>query len=669
VDNSNESERLKSRRKLKLICIDFETYFSKEYSLLSGTYKITARYLRANQFKVQGVAIKVGSDPTYWVRERDVAREFKKLDELYGWGNTAMLGHNLLFDGGILAWHYGYVPALYVDTLGMSRALIGGALKRHSLDNVGTFLGLGGKENANYLDEVKGVFSLSDLQQTKLGLYAVRDADLTKQVFDIFQQDFPKGEYAIVDWCVRCAVLPKLEIDLARAQVLVEYEERRKADIIGDLGLTALTLNSNARFAALLGPELERVGLELPMKARAKTAKTPGMTYAFAQSDLAFQELLSHDDDIIRTLVEARLQTKGTLVQSRAKNMLAVGLENDGLWPVGLNYSGASQTHRFSGNNFSGSAPQNLSRDGPLRSLIIAPKGHVVVSTDSSQIELRIAAMLTGEHKLAAALARGEDYYSYMASRIYGYEVVKGVHKSERQVGKVAVLSCGYGAGVAAYVKMVYAQTKMRIEVELARVAVAAFRAELPGYQRMWKTCDAILKFWAEERVPLDHYLEAFTQVEGLVVGLNEITLPSGLKLKYPDMRHIFDEDNGKYTYAFYSQAPVKSKVRDGWSCQTIYGAQLFENICQALAREVMTDKLKSLYHLWPCALQVHDELVFVAPLNEAELAVKRAQKEMSTPVSWWSSLPLDAETGFGLQYGGSKMSAKEISNRTEWNI
>jgi len=57
----------------------------------------------------------------------------------------------------------------------------------------------------------------------------------------------------------------------------------------------------------------------------------------------------------------------------------------------------------------------------------------------------------------------------------------------------------------------------------------------------------------------------------------------------------------------------------------------------------------------YPVVLQVHDELVFTAPIEEAEEAVAYAVKVMSTPPKWAPELPVACEAGVGPTYGDAK--------------
>ena len=56
-------------------------------------------------------------------------------------------------------------------------------------------------------------------------------------------------------------------------------------------------------------------------------------------------------------------------------------------------------------------------------------------------------AWLADEDDLLDQFRNGDDIYSNLASRIYGFPVNKHDHPTERFVGKTAVLGLGYGMG------------------------------------------------------------------------------------------------------------------------------------------------------------------------------------------------------------------------------
>jgi DNA polymerase len=87
-----------------------------------------------------------------------------------------------------------------------------------------------------------------------------------------------------------------------------------------------------------------------------------------------------------------------------------------------------------------------------------------------------------------------------------------------------------------------------------------------------------------------------------------------------------------------------------------IYGGKLCENITQALARIVVTDQMLAADDYLTSiggriVLQVHDELVGIAPQANPDQTINKMYDIMRTPPVWASALPLDAEGGYADNY------------------
>ncbi len=84
-----------------------------------------------------------------------------------------------------------------------------------------------------------------------------------------------------------------------------------------------------------------------------------------------------------------------------------------------------------------------------IRRAFVAEKGFELLSLDYSQIELRIAAFLSGDEKLIAIFKAGEDVHSAVASAVFGVPQ-KDVTKEMRRRAKVINFGVMYGMGVNA---------------------------------------------------------------------------------------------------------------------------------------------------------------------------------------------------------------------------
>lgn len=618
---------------MKMIVLDFETYYSSDYSLRKMT---PVEYILDPRFETIGCAVKEGDGKSFWLTHEELIVYLAGLPD-----KVCIISHNALFDMCVLAWRYNYVPHLMIDTMGMARAVLQCKLRRLSLEYIAEHLGIGLKGKTVHKVAGMGLAAIKAAGfYDEYAEYSCNDADLCWDIYRrIRDMGFPVSEVAVMDTVLRCAVKPKFELDRTLlAQHLNDTIEAKRQLMEGTLAhATRDDLMSNDRFAALL----KLLGVDPPMK----TSLATGLpTYAFAKTDPEFIALEEHDDPRVQALVAARLGIKSTIEETRTQRLINIANltwpgNTAAMLPVALRFSGA-HTHRLSGDwqlNL-----QNLpSRvNNTLRRAIVAPKGKVVVAVDASQIEARIAAWYCGQDDMVHAFANKEDIYSSFASTVFGYPVNKKEHPSERFIGKTGILGLQYGLGWMKFQKTVALQSKAQVGTEImltdeeaARV-VALYRSTYNRVPAKWRFLDQMIA-----------RMSAGTDLEDgpLQFMKEKILLPSGLYLYYHDLRNEPDTGNWRFTY--------------GGNPKFLYGGKLLENIIQALARICVMDaavRVRRKYG-FELALQVHDELVYVVDEADAPGVVEAVIAEMRTPPTWGLDIPLDAEGGIGYSYGDAK--------------
>ena len=428
---------------MNLITIDFETYYSKTFSLSKLS---TEEYIRDPQFEVIGVAVKVDDGETEWFSgTRD---ELGKYLRKFNWSTSYLLAHNTMFDGAILQWFFKISPKKYLDTLSMARAIhgvdAGGSLKALAERYA---IGQKGEEVVNALSKKREDFTPEELE--RYASYCRNDVELTRKLFDQMVKSFPVSELELIDMTLRMFTHPVLTVNEAMLEEKLEDLKAEKLRLLGTLKdrlkcadeeEVRKKLASNNQFASVL----EDLNVEPPKKISVTTGKE---TWALAKNDQGFIALTEHEDTFIQQLCAVRLGTKSTLEESRIQRFIDVGKRNKSRVPIPLKYYGA-HTGRWSGQdkvNF-----QNLpSRDKNKKTLkraICAPEGYFVVNCDSSQIEARVLAWLSGQKNLVEQFAKGEDVYSKFATSVYEREISKD-DPVERFVGKTCILGLGYGTG------------------------------------------------------------------------------------------------------------------------------------------------------------------------------------------------------------------------------
>ncbi len=408
----------------------------------------------------------------------------------------------------------------------------------------------------------------------------------------------------------------------------------------------------------------------------------------------------------VRELIAIRLEASTTSTSKYKK--LVNGVNEDGRLRGTLQYGGAVRTLRWAGRTFQPQNLPRPTHDqeeiefaidmlmndclhllsdetmkltsSALRSSIITEEGNKLVVADLSNIEGRKAAWLAGETWKIKAFSDfdsgvGHDLYALAYARAFGItpeEVIdnkKNGDGSMRQVGKVMELALGYGGGVGAFVSMaiVYGMDlKQLAKKALPNIPFPILKKSEAWYETSKKNkqlyglskdvflaCDSLKRLWRESQNEIATYwweledcFRDAVETEGVRFQARKIymarqgawlkvRLPSGRLLCYPNC-HI--DEKGKLTYM-----GVNSYTRR-WERISTYGGKIFENICQAAARDVLAANMQAVEDAgYPIVLTVHDELITETP-DLPEYTVKELSNLMATVPKWAEGLPLAAD-------------------------
>ena len=617
---------------MQIVTLDFETYYDVGFSLSGIT---TEEYIRDERFQVIGVGIKIEEGETKWYSGDQVKPALDQID----WKNSALLCHNTQFDGGILSFRYGIIPALYLDTLGMARAI-------HGVDVGGSLaflvekynLGVKGTEVVNA--KGKRLEDFTPIELSAYGSYCVNDVELTYKLFEIFAPLFPQTEIHLIDVTLRMYTDPLLEVDDALLQARLEEVQLEKSELLQGLmsklqcdteECVRAKLASNKQFAEIL----EELGVVVPTKTSPATGKE---TYALAKGDQGFLDLLEHEDPFIQQLCTVRLGTKSTIEESRIERFISIGARNKGKLPIPLKYYGA-HTGRWAGSdkvNFQ-NLPARDKKKKALKNAVIAPDGYKVINADSSQIEARVLVWLAGQDNVVQWYREDRDVYCEFATKVYDRPITKR-DKTERAVGKTCILGLGYGTGWAKLQQTLKLAAGVSLNEEECKNLVKVYRDINSKVIDLWRNCDDALQAmasWNEGSKP--YYLDKHNL---LLVNNEGIRLPNGLYIRYPGLTWDTSEAKSKFVY----------KSRRGFI--SVWGGSVVENIVQALARIIIGEQMLIVNRKYRPVLTVHDAIVNVVPEKEVDEAMKYITDTMSTPPDWAKDLPVACEAHHGYSYG-----------------
>lgn len=606
---------------MKIIALDFETYYDREYSLSKIT---TEEYIRDERFETIGVGVKEDGQDAVWVSgTRDKIKTF--LDSL-NLHEHLVLAHNAVFDAAILNWRFDIRPRGWLDTLSMARALhtveVGG-----SLAALAAYYKLGekGTEVVQALGKRRTDFTAVDL--AAYGEYCKNDCELTLELFKVLSQGFNKDELKLIDLTIRMFSEPVLELDVnALLDHIHEVQVEKKKLLDAVTMVDKDQLMSNDKLAATL--KLLRV--IPPTKISPATGKE---TYAFAKSDEAFRNLLEHEDPKVQAIVAARLGVKSTLEETRTQRFIEIA--GRGKLPIPLRYY-AAHTGRWGGDDKVNM--QNLPRNSPLKDAILAPAGYMLIDSDSSQIEARTLAWLAEQNDLVEAFDRGEDVYKKMASAIYNKDE-GDVTKEERFVGKTTILGAGYGMGAAKF-QLQLKNFGVQLPLEECQRIISVYRETYPMIPAFWRAAgDALGTIMSNQAGELGR--DGILKID----GLQGILLPNGMRVKYPHLRKVTNDD-GK-TEMVYDTKRGKATIPN-----RIYGGKVTENVCQALARIAIGKQMLMIAKKYKVVMTVHDAVACIVPEGEVETAQEFVELCMKLRPEWAPDLPLNCESGHGRSYG-----------------
>jgi DNA polymerase len=267
-----------------------------------------------------------------------------------------------------------------------------------------------------------------------------------------------------------------------------------------------------------------------------------------------------------------------------------------------------------------------------LRSMLIADDGHRLMFADYSAIEARVLAWIAGQTDLVETFRKGGDVYKEMASAIYNVNV-ESVTDGQRQVGKMAILGCGYGMGGKRFAEQC-ATMGINVDEDEAKRIVSVYREKNNRIAQYWR----------------DSENEFVEMVKGAGrVGSVELPLPSGRSLTYHNPR-IIQRETPWGAMRDTAQVDTLNSVTRQWVSQIIWGGLLTENVVQATARDMMATAMMALeIKGYPVILSVHDEIICEVPDDFGSL--EEMIEIMTRVPAWADGCPVNAEGKEGKRY------------------
>jgi DNA polymerase-1 len=441
----------------------------------------------------------------------------------------------------------------------------------------------------------RGRISFAQVPLDKATAYAAEDADVT----------------------LRLWALLKPRLREAKALALYEQVERRMVGILRDMELAGIKIDAGelARIGEDFAQKLviyerqchelagrpfnvgspKQLGEILFDEMKLPGGKRSKLTGAYSTDASVLEELAAQGVDLARRVLDWRQiqKLKSTYVDALAQKADAQGRVHTDFAMAVTSTGRLSSTEPNLQN-----IPVRTEEGQRIRGAFVAEPGHVLLSADYSQIELRILAHVADVPSLKEAFARGEDIHSRTAADIFRLDPGK-VDKEARRRAKTINFGLIYGMsafGLAA---------RLGIPPGEARAIIDAYFAQYPGVR------DAM------ERIKED------ARTRG------HVETPFGRKIWIAD---IASKDPARRAGA--ERAAINAPFQGG-------AAEVIKRAMVRLPKALRDAGLAA-----RMLLQVHDELVFELPEAESEATAALVKQVMENVADL--SVPLAVEVGAG---------------------
>ena len=506
-----------------------------------------------------------------------------------------VVGQNLKFDIPILARHGIKITKFLADTMLMSYVLNSTAT-RHGMDRLADYyLNYTTTKYTDVTGTASKQISFSEVKLDVASDYAAEDADITLRLYNVLAS-------MLKEKSVQEKLLKEIEYPLVHVLSRVEQngakiDKKKLADHSKELGKKIDDLSSQAYKIAeeefnldspkqLLEILYEKQGLPV-------LKKTPKGQPSTNEDTL---KRLSEEYELPKIILQYRTLAK---LKSTYTDSL-INIENPKTERIHTSYQQAvTSTGRLSSTDPNlQNIPIKTAEGRRIREAFIPEKGNVLISADYSQIELRIMAHLSQDKNLTYAFNNDIDVHSSTAAEVFGV-AIDNVSQDQRRSAKAINFGLMYGMSAFGLTR------QLGIPRGEAQEYLDTYFARYTGVRDYMDN----IKAQAKE----DKYVET---IMGRRLYLNEINAANGLRRQAAERAAI--------------NAPLQGSAAD-----IIKKAML--DIDELLSNQMPDVKM---------IMQVHDELVFECPKDNADTVMEKMKDTMEQTVEL--NIPLIAEAAIG---------------------
>ncbi len=579
-----EAQRLLVKNLMKQRAVSFDTELNSLNEMEADIVGISFCYRKGLAYYVP-----LSENREEALQTLEIFRPFFEKDDVI------KIAHNLKVDFKILQQYGIQVRGAMFDTM-IAHYLLNPD-GRHGLDYLSevflqykpvaieTLIGKKGKKQG----------TLRDLSVEEQTAYVAEDADITWQLYELFAPQLKKEDLEDLFYKVEMPlmeVLAKMELEgVSLDKAWLEQESRDLENDLRALEKTIFELSGeefNMNSPRQLG-EILFDKLQLDPKAK----KTKTGQYATSEDIL---QKLSSKHEIIQHILEYRTYQK---LKSTYVDALPLQIDkDDNRVHTTFSQTTAATGRLASVNPNLQNIPIRTLRGQQIRGAFVAGEGKKIISADYSQIELRLIAEISNEENMIQAFQDGEDIHASTASKLFNIPLEE-VSKTQRSQAKTVNFGIIYGQGAFAL-------------------------AEQTGLSR------------SEAKQMIEAYFETYPRLKKYmgeqVVKAQELGyVETVLKRK----RHLKDINSANFVVKAHAERNAVNAPIQGSAADVIKLAMI--KIDKKLTEQNLQTKM---------LLQVHDELLFEAPIEEVEEVTQLIRAEMESALE--TKVPLLVEVGAG---------------------
>ena len=529
------------------------------------------------------------------IRQLDFATVKKHLAPLFADKAILKIGHNIKFDMHFFAQVIGEnaVFAPVEDTAVISYVL-DSSTHGHGMDELAEiFLQYQTIKYEEVCGSGRDKITIDKVELNKALAYAAEDADVTLRLYNVLKPRLFAEKLLNVYESFDRPLIPVLK-DMEQQGIMVDAQalHRLSSDFESRMRILETEIyNLAGEEFNLSSPK--QIGEILFGKMGLKGKKTPGGAWQTGADVL--EELAENGCELAQKILDWRALAK---LKSTYSDALLVLLDKNSRVHTTFSQIVANTGRLASSNPNLQNIPIRTEEGKKIRECFIARPGCKIISSDYSQVELRLLAAVADVKALKNAFAAGVDIHAATASHVFGIPYDK-VDANTRRHAKA--INFGIVYGISAY----GLARQIGVAPEDAKAYIDAYFREMPEIK---KYMDDTIAFARAN----DYVLTPFGR-RCSIMGIN---------------------DKNKRLAANAERAAINAPIQGG-------AADIIK-----LAMNRIPDELKKRGLKTKMLVQVHDELVFEAPENEVEEASKIIKAIMEGVVNL--SVPFVAEVGVG---------------------